>query len=635
METVTEAAGRKKLKTNAVGFTYESRDTPGLFSEVYFYNSDMAHEEDGKVRQNIFYQPYWARGHEEHSQWKMAESKRSSRFKVMPSRRMQKRRRRENEGEEEEEEQAFDARAFLQDEAQEAAASESEEELEEDDDDDGEDVEGRAGPRRWQWGDNLLSDRGEEAEEEEENCGEQSDTDEPFDVFEEAVTDSDEEGCDQTAMEKFMQWVLDPRFHGYSIVAHFGSRFDSHFVLRWLNRRGVHVKPVFDGNTLLLIEIPKLRLRFIDSYKFVKIGLAKFRKRFPDLKTVAPPDSLDSDELEALEAEIEEGGDAEKGCFPFRANTEQWYEYEGPLPAREYFVEAFSSEASVARYEAFSSAWPEHKQWNFKAEMHKYLRQDVRILRGGCLLMVKEFFAFQADLLSDFTEDELKERYKDVKAGLGAMFHPLCPPYFTKPSYVHHLWIFFAMEEGQMYLVSNQTGARKTSRDEIEYLSFLESQGKQIKHAFNTPSGQMKIGPYYVDGYCYEDDQHTAYEYLGCAVHFHKQEDEQCPISGMFTKEQSNPFGVNNERAYQQWKRKKEYLQQLGVNVCYIWECQYQKLRQAHPTLKHFSENVYQRPAERLAPRKALFGGRTETFRFLFHEAEMRDRELKYADKNR
>ncbi len=59
------------------------------------------------------------------------------------------------------------------------------------------------------------------------------------------------------------------------------------------------------------------------------------------------------------------------------------------------------------------------------------------------------------------------------------------------------------------------------------------------------------------------------------------------------------------------------------MQVLFIWECEYDKLRETDEELKSFLEDHYyggegDRPRERLAVRGALKGGRTEAFALLF-----------------
>ncbi len=88
----------------------------------------------------------------------------------------------------------------------------------------------------------------------------------------------------------------------------------------------------------------------------------------------------------------------------------------------------------------------------------------------------------------------------------------------TASSFAHALFRFYALKPGQVFLVSNQSNARKTSKYELEWLSYVaHSENKDIRTAFTNADGQKRIDNYYVDGY--EEATNTVLEYQGCIFH--------------------------------------------------------------------------------------------------------------------
>ena len=126
----------------------------------------------------------------------------------------------------------------------------------------------------------------------------------------------------------------------------------------------------------------------------------------------------------------------EKGIFPFRANVPEMYDYDGELLNEAYFTDEFTSVQGRKKYEEFKKNWPDGQKWNFKKELHKYLVQDVRVLRGGLLCLQEEFFAFQAELIEE-KGDVLKLQYAEYDVAYGSVFGCFTPPFFTASSYVH------------------------------------------------------------------------------------------------------------------------------------------------------------------------------------------------------
>lgn len=91
--------------------------------------------------------------------------------------------------------------------------------------------------------------------------------------------------------------------------------------------------------------------------------------------------------------------DQRKGFFPHKFNLPSSYAYEGECPPIDQFVDSFTPLETcrqVANYIANFNG-----SWSFRDEMHKYLWDDVKTLRAGCLCLVKEFFTFQQELDAD------------------------------------------------------------------------------------------------------------------------------------------------------------------------------------------------------------------------------------------
>ena len=81
--------------------------------------------------------------------------------------------------------------------------------------------------------------------------------------------------------------------------------------------------------------------------------------------------------------------------------------------------------------------------------------------------------------------------------------------------FVHALWRQYAMPRNSIFLLENQKNARKTSKLELEWLSWLETKlNCKIRTQFNHPRGQKRVDKYFLDGYL--DDERKAFEFLGC-----------------------------------------------------------------------------------------------------------------------
>ena len=496
METLQDEHGRHVA--NAVGLSFESRKNPGTFSEIYFYDREIAHSEDGILQEDVHREEYWP----------------SDRFRPKHPQ----------------------ARKTKKETAHPDAADAS----------------------------------------------------------------------SSSALSRFVSFFFTTQFSHYTLIGHAAARFDSILLLQELLQRGILTDPLFDGNKALQLRVPKLNIRVIDSYRYIKLPLAKFATRFPSLQK----------------------HDMHKGTFPFRFNRPENYNYEGPLPDRDHYLDQFSNSRAVKSYEEERQRWEGREDWNFRQQLHQYLAQDVRVLRGGCLAFSRELYEFQEDLGGDQRHD----------APLRS-FHPFSSPFFTISSFVHALWRYYSMPPDQVVLATNQRNAVKTSRGEMEWISYLAARVpglEGMQSAYHSAEGQVRVGRYSLDGVCGK----VAYEFNGCLAHYHAHCHRQCPKSASFSPADPSPFGKSMHEAGEAWKRKVAFLQWKGYRVETMWECEWERRKREDPDVKAFLEGeLYgqgRRPVERLRLRTGLRGGRTESFRLRYDSAHAScaGRKMYYVDKN-
>ena len=409
-----------------------------------------------------------------------------------------------------------------------------------------------------------------------------------------------------SALDKFFKYFLDSgNFCNYTFLAHASSRFDSILILRALLKRNYPVQPVMDGNKVLMMEIPGLNVRFVDTFRYITVALENFPARFPDVI-----------------------GDQGKGSFPYLFNQKTNYDYVGTIPSEDYFFDRFSPEHKKRKAREHIFEWRQQgKVWNFKEQLHAYLKQDIHLLRAGVVALNKEFLEFQQKL--DMVPLRGKPRIRQY-------FFPFNKPFFTGSSFVHAVWRFYAMPADSLYLLTNQTNARKTSRGEREWMLWLSQPElmPDLVSMFTSRGGQKKIGPYYVDG-CDEKGKEV-YEYNGCLIHGHLMENPDCPLSRHLDSSSINPFRLSIKEAYEKFALKKSFLEEKGYSVQTKWECEWESERLIVPHFKSFLETLYAEGdlvSERLKIRDALRGGRTECFHLLYQKGEDSS-DLLYYDKN-
>jgi len=122
------------------------------------------------------------------------------------------------------------------------------------------------------------------------------------------------EGYD--ALDKFCEYLFDENHRGFSVISHYGSKFDSLFVLTWLlkHRPTSDIQIIRNGQQIIQLRVNALDICLIDSFLWFSLPLDKVAKTF-DLDT--PRYS--------------------KGIFPHLFNTRENWNYCGPIPYIKYY----------------------------------------------------------------------------------------------------------------------------------------------------------------------------------------------------------------------------------------------------------------------------------------------------------
>lgn len=115
-----------------------------------------------------------------------------------------------------------------------------------------------------------------------------------------------------------------------------------------------------------------------------------------------------------------------KGFFPYKKNKKEYYEYEGKIPPIQYFCDTSTPPADKEAIVKFIENWPADKVWNFKTELHYYLKKDIEVLRAGATRLLEEFFNFQ----------------KQFNVRNSKLLHCFSPPYFTRVCQTNSFFFF-------------------------------------------------------------------------------------------------------------------------------------------------------------------------------------------------
>jgi hypothetical protein len=158
----------------------------------------------------------------------------------------------------------------------------------------------------------------------------------------------------------------------------------------------------------------------------------------------------------------------------------------------------------------------------------------------------------------------------------------------------------------------------KYSKLSIQWLEWIiHDKGLSIQHALNGGEVSVTGTHYRLDGYCVET--HTAYEFNGCLWHI-------CPTCYPYDRKTLKHPRTNQsmEELYTLTMKKKQHLQSLGYKYVGIWEHEFADLVKTNANVSDYVRGLDLQ--ERLEPRHAFFGGRTNASR-LHYEVKERGRE--------
>ena len=396
------------------------------------------------------------------------------------------------------------------------------------------------------------------------------------------------------------------------VIAHNLQSYDGYFIIREMYRDGKQLTQIRNGAKIL--ELEHYDIRFIDSLNFFAMPLKAFPSTF-GLKHTEQDE--DGNEVEAFYA---------KGYFPHLFNRKENEDYVGPLPPKEdYMPETMSLEEREKFDQWYDDQVSKNAVFDFKRDIKAYCQMDVTILREGCQMFRRLFQ----------TKTEIQDQ--NIPG-----FNPF-----------EHITIASACNRDMINRTEDETIASEPaygwagqrgnqSKEAMEWLLWLQhckqqeyTQAEQefddamqvplrdranfIQHAGNGGEKHINwVGN--VDGYCAATK--TAYEYQGCYFH---------GCMSCYPNRTERHTRLDNRQMWEVREVTKEKVQKLksvGLQVLEMWSCQWKDYKKTHPECAAFVNNLNLR--ERLEPREAFFGGRTNAAK-LFHACRTGEK-IQYFD---
>ena len=424
-------------------------------------------------------------------------------------------------------------------------------------------------------------------------------------------------------IEAFGEFLFKPYHTGSVVLSHNGGKYDKLFVLNYALKNAI--KPdniIYAGGRIMMMHMKgTLNIKFLDSLSFLPMALRKLPKAF----------DLD---------------DIEKGEFPYFFNTTAHEDYIGVYPPPEaYGVESMMPDAREKFLKWYAK---QSGEFDMRKEIHRYCIADVTILREACIKFRNLMFSITKDdnhpgldvfscttiasvcmtlFRTKFLEQTYTAEIPDVSDVTQRESHNVTEKgcVITTDTGVvidkHKIMSRTNIESSIARAPAGGYAPRHGfSRVAIEWLEWERNErGIAITHALNSPTGEVRIGPYKVDGF-HKGTPSTVFEFNGCRFH---------GCSCVKNRDLRHPYKNKNMNQLLAMTTVKEAtLRGLGYTVVSMWECKWSsKTRDSVPIQQHIASLAVH---ERLDPRDAFFGGRTAPFKLL-HKVQPGE-EIHYVD---
>ena len=363
------------------------------------------------------------------------------------------------------------------------------------------------------------------------------------------------------------------------------------------------------GNSILMMGIQELDLRFVSSDKYVEGSENQLARQF--------------------------GIDFSPLFFPFDFLKVNSIHYVGKIPNKSAYFDLFDSEKTRHEKQEYFMHLKEKRQknWNLKKELNTYVNQKLFLLTLRMLKFCKESFCLQNKIKLGLKVELKSEDYQPIET---VLINPFNAPICSLSGLIYNMFVYFYLQNCPLYCVNNEHGTNPSlvSRIEHIYTSYMEHRypDRQFSAAFNCKGGQLFFPEAIPDLYCHNTN--TVYMFNGCAGAVHAHYDN-CLMYPNAKPETINPFGIPYKDINEKFNLKlyKLLANHSTINQVEIqWECCFRENMKNDPILKEFIKTHYlnNHPLQRLKPRDAMRGAYVETFTLKFDQ-QMFDTEKFWA----
>ena len=403
-------------------------------------------------------------------------------------------------------------------------------------------------------------------------------------------------------MSSFCKFVISDKFKDTTWIAHNSGGFDSNFVHTWLENGGImhtRIPSPMSIHRSLETVVDTLNVRFIDSYSFIPMSLAKIGPSF-NLPVC-------------------------KGDFPHKFSCLEHLDYEGEMPPCDTLDDWYSlreirasslekADVAIAKFKTWHAdekmKYYPHTivKWNYKNELKRYCKQDCDVLAGALQCLRDSFL--QAD--------------SSIKIGAGVTSFCLCPVdplcYLTMAQVCQQLYIGGLYKAGGGLKIAHiPLPDRKQSNAKMRWLLLEELRyGMNMWKACTHLREWLADDALPVDGFLEINGQKHVWEYYDCIM-------KGCPQCTEPLERNSN-FGCTNRDVYTKLRTRRRHLENMGYTVHERWSHEEADLHVIDSSLPMYDCMAGQRQRND----GGFFGGRVEVFKPMWKCQE--SEKIKYID---
>ena len=357
----------------------------------------------------------------------------------------------------------------------------------------------------------------------------------------------------------FLEWLDTLTLHDtrqVNVLAHNFQGYDGFFIIHQYYGDNRIVEQLRNGCKLLQVQHD--RIRFIDSLSFFQMPLSAFPKTFG---------------LTELH----------KGYFPHKFNHPDHQNYVGPIPALDYYIpETMSPEGKQAL-----ETWHQEqrdKVFDFKKELVKYCKSDVRLLKQGCLTFKRLF---------------------ETLTGFNPFDHITIASACNRDLRMNRMIPNSIASEP----VRGWRNRINYSKVALEWLTWCTQQQQSLQHARNAGEYCIPGTNFHVDGF--DASTNTIYEFHGCFWH-------GCPRCFPIRYESHlRHYDRTMQDVYETTQQRIQQFRELGYHVVEMWECDWSRLKDTSLDIRTYLGTL--QFTEPLNPRDAFCGGRTNAVKLYHH----------------